>query len=202
MKQWMLGLAMAGMMVGATGCSSDAQTPAAGSERAAAAPAGADQVADAGTASVAAAPVDGIEAVSISGAKVAQIDGDAKGERLWEIVATIRNGSTTPLPGLELVADLRIDGESHAFARNSAELRFETPLPPGEQFTWRSLSPADGKVDAKSVQVVVEATRWLEAAKVEDGGWKPLDPSTAEPKTVGEPITLPAAPPASGEKAR
>lgn len=198
MKQWMLMLAVAGAAVVGTGCNSEAQTTGPGAPKAA--PMVAEAKGDAsGSEKKTPTPPDevkeGVEAVAIDGARIALVDGEKKGEKLWQVEATIRNGGRAPLPGVEVVADLSIAGEEHAFARHSAEVRFESPLAAGEKFAWRSLFPADRKADDSSVRVSVDATRWLDPVKTDDGGWKPLDPKTAEAKTVGDPITIPVAAP-------
>lgn len=210
MKQWTLALAIAGTLGGLVGCSSDAQTPSQVASAAAAvsgqAPArggaqdGAERVAPTAAgdnAAGTAAPeekssgTDPLEAIEISDAAIKQIAGATKSERLWEITASIRNGSKVALPGVELVADLTKKGEEQAFARNSAEVRFDVPLQPGDAFKWRSLSPVLGKNPPDEATVAVKATRWLEAPVADENAWKPLDPATATPKTVGEPITVP-----------
>lgn len=213
MKQWTLALAIACALAAATGCQSDAQTPKAS----AAAPVSADapQSQDDAPAARVAAPVGGgsngdpgdeasdkearLSKITVSDAAVKQIAGEKKGQRLWEVTATVRNGSASALPGVELVADLTKPGEDHAFARSSAEVRFDAPLQPGKSFAWRSLSPVVGKSPPEAATVAVKATRWLEPTRSADT-WKPLDPKTATPKTVGETMTVPM--PATAKSSR
>jgi len=205
MKHWMQGLAMASMVV-AAGCSSDAKTTSGdtiaegrvttavdvGHEQGSPITKAETVAAKGGPASTS-LPTESLDVIAISDAAVEQINGESKGERLWEITASIHNGGAVELPGVELVADLSTASEEHAFARNSAEVRFPVLLKPGSTFAWRSLSPVIGKPPQGEALVSVKATRRLETLAAVSDGWRPLDPATAVPKIVGKPVIVPAA---------
>ncbi len=202
MKHWMRGLAMASMVV-AAGCSSDAKTTSGdtiGEGRVTTGVAAQDApittsgaVTATGAPASSSPPTESLDVIAISDVAVKQINGESKGERLWEITASIRNEGAVALPGVELVADLYTAGEAHAFARNSAELRFPVTLKPGSTFAWRSLSPIIGKPPKGKALVSVKATRRLETMVGVSDGWRPLDTATAVPKIVGKPVIVPAA---------
>lgn len=119
---------------------------------------------------------------------------NAEASGAWEVAADLMNNSTLPLPGVEIQVVLTPAVDEGALPDTTlsmiSQVRFDSALPSGSVFQWRSRLPFESEQDLGSYIVKVSPLKWLDKS---GDGWKPLDPATTEPVTVGKPVIFPAA---------
>ena len=114
--------------------------------------------------------------------------------KTWAVRATLINKGSVPLQGGDFVIELTRKGESAPFATHGTQVFFSPAVPPGRNTGFVASFPVAGAQDLPAVDGVetkIRLHKAMAAPAVADG-WKPLDPSTATPKEVGEKVMVTA----------
>lgn len=112
--------------------------------------------------------------------------------KLWSVRATLINKSSVPLHGGEFAIELARKSEDRPFATHGTQVFFSPAVAPGRTTGFAASFPIIGVGDLPPVtgsDVRIRMTKALPAPVIADA-WKPMDPTTAEVKEVGERVLV------------
>lgn len=114
-------------------------------------------------------------AVTFGDAKVQLKKGkSAKEPSQWVVAATMTNAGTTPIDGLELVIELKREGEPLAERVHGTQVRFSPALAAGKSWPVTvSFVEANPKASREGVSAALMAARTLKP--LSSSAWRPLD---------------------------